>query len=53
MWKWQLKQNNLVVARGSSDDKQTCLTEAFRYTEQYSEEDFKNMTLIIKELNND
>ena len=53
MWKWQLKQNNLIVARGSGDDKKTCLTEAFRYTDQYSEEDFKNMILIIKEQTNE
>lgn len=48
MWKWEIKQDKLVVARGYSEDKETALTEMFRYADQYSEEDFKKMTVTIE-----
>lgn len=48
MWKWEIKQDKLVVARGYSEDKETCCVEVFRYADQYSEEDFKRMVVTIE-----
>lgn len=43
-----LKQNNLRVARGFAEDKETALTEMFRYADQYSEEDFDKMIITLE-----
>ena len=49
-WTWQIKQNGLIVVKGFANDKETALTEASHYTNQYFEEDFSKMTVTIKEL---
>lgn len=49
VWHWTIKQNNLPVAYGFSKDKETALTEMFRYADQYSEEDFSKMIITIQE----
>lgn len=53
MWHWTIKQNNLPVAYGFSEDKETALTEMFRYADQYSEEDFNKMIITIERKEND
>ena len=48
MWEWKIKQDKLTVAQGFSEDKETCLTEMFRYADQYSEEDFDKMIISLE-----
>lgn len=48
MWEWKIKQDKLTVARGMCRDKETALTEMFRYADQYSEEDFYKMVVTIE-----
>lgn len=49
MWKWKINQDKLTIARGVCQDKETALTEMFRYADQYSEEDFSKMIITIQE----
>lgn len=49
-WTWQIKQDELTVAKGLANDKETALTEASHYANQYFDENFSKMTLTIKEL---
>jgi len=53
MWKWKIKQDKLTVAQGFAKDKETALTELFRYADQYSEEDFDKMIVTIERKEND
>ena len=53
MWKWKIKQDKLTVARGVCQDKETALTEMFRYADQYSEEDFDKMIVMIERKENE
>lgn len=48
-WTWQIKQDGLTVAKGFADDKETAVTEASHYANQYFEEDFSKMIITIKE----
>lgn len=50
MWKWEIKQDKLVVARGLARSKGEALTEMFRYEDAYAEEDFKKMTVTIERI---
>lgn len=52
-WKWEIKQDNLIVVRGFADDKEAALTEASHYANQYFDEDFSKMTVTIKEVENE
>lgn len=49
MWKFIIKQDRLIVARGYGKDKECVINECFHYLSLYSEEDFKKMTMEIKE----
>ena len=49
MWKFTIKQDGLKVASGFGEDKEFILGECFHYLSQYAEEDFKKMTMEIKE----
>lgn len=49
-WAWQIKQNGLIVAKGFANDKETAVTEASHYTNQYFEESFTQMIITIREL---
>lgn len=49
-WSWQIKQNNLTVAKGFADDKETAVLESSHYASQYFEETFSKMVVTIKEL---
>ena len=53
MWKWKIKQDGLTVAKGQAQDKETCCIEAFRYADQYADEDFNKMILTIERKDND
>lgn len=49
MWKFEIKQNGIMVARGEHfDSKEDCLIEANHYLALYEEEDFTKMTLKIE-----
>lgn len=48
-WKFIIKQDGLMVARGEGEDKEFILSEAEHYFSMYEEEDFKKMTLEVKE----
>lgn len=48
-WKFEIKQDGLMVARGEGEDKEFILSEAEHYFSIYEEEDFKKMTLEVKE----
>lgn len=50
MWKFTIKQDGLKVASGLGDDKEFVLDECFHYLSLYSEEEFKKMTIEIKEV---
>ena len=52
-WKWFIKQDGLTVAKGFADDKETAVSEASHYSNQYFEETFTKMTVTIKELKQD
>lgn len=47
MWKWLIKMDNLIVARGQSNDKETAGMEALHYASQYGQENFINMIIKI------
>ena len=49
MWKYSIKQDGLKVASGFGDDKEFVFNECFHYVSLYAEEDFKKMTIEIKE----
>lgn len=49
-WKFIIKQDGLMVARGEGEDKDFILSEAGHYFSMYEEEDFKKMTLEVKEV---
>lgn len=50
MWKFTIKQDGLKVASSFGEDKEFVLIECFDYLSQYAEEDFKKMTIEIKEV---
>ena len=47
-WKWNLKQDGLTVAKGFADDKETAVSEASHYSNQYFDEDFTKMVLTVE-----
>jgi hypothetical protein len=49
MWKFTIKQDGLKVASGFGEDKEFVISECFHYVSLYAEDDFKNMTIEIKE----
>lgn len=50
MWKFIIKQDSLKVASGFGEDKESVLDECFHYISLYAEENFKKMTIEIKEV---
>lgn len=50
MWKFTIKQDGLKVTSGFGEDKEFVLDECFHYLYLYAEENFKKMTMEIKEV---
>lgn len=48
MWKFTIKQDGLVVARGFGEEKEIIVREMIHYADLYAEEDFNKMTIEIK-----
>ncbi len=48
MWKFEIKQDGIMVARGSAETKEDCVIEANHYLALYEEENFNKMTLKIE-----
>jgi len=47
-WTWNIKQDNLTVAKGFATEKDAAITGILHYTNQYFEENFSKMTITIK-----
>lgn len=50
MWKFTIKQDGLKVASGFGEEKEFILGECLHYLSLYAEENFKKMTMEIKEV---
>lgn len=48
-WYFKIMQDGLKVANGEAPKKNDCICEACHYFSMYAEEDFKKMTMEIKE----
>lgn len=49
MWKFIIKQDKLVVAKGFSEYKSEVVCEALHYATMYCTEDYSKMTIEIVE----
>ncbi|MBR6515455.1 MAG: hypothetical protein IKT40_01225 [Bacilli bacterium] len=48
MWKFIIKQDKLVVAKGFGPEKEIIIRETMHYADLYVEENFNKMTIEIE-----